>query len=336
MDLLCACLMVKNEVSQVQRTIESINKVADCIVVLDTGSTDGTLDLIKKLSNLRLYTFERDFVDFATSRNLLLTLAREHSNCKYMLLLDANEQLIDKDGDLREFLQHTEADLIEIKYLLKKGDAKLSYMRPSIISMNRDIQYDMPVHEYIQYKRSLKVCSDLLTRKIYLYQDRDQDKSSDERYVRDIQVLQQYLETHKDNTRAIYYLAKTFFTLENYEESLEWYKKRIEFEPCTLSDEEEIYQSYLKCIELFLLKKNYTNAKLFLDKSIKDNRIESFILYSKYYELQDDYANAYTHIIKACSFRKPINVDTLQIAESVYDTYRWVKLYELSGKVGIA
>ncbi|HDJ0859262.1 TPA: glycosyltransferase family 2 protein, partial [Escherichia coli] len=47
-----ACMVVKNEVDIIEYTLEQALKWADYILVLDNNSTDGTTDVIKKMSEL--------------------------------------------------------------------------------------------------------------------------------------------------------------------------------------------------------------------------------------------------------------------------------------------
>ncbi len=45
---LSLCMIVKDEIDCLQRCIDSVKDIVDEIVIVDTGSTDGTLDLAKK------------------------------------------------------------------------------------------------------------------------------------------------------------------------------------------------------------------------------------------------------------------------------------------------
>jgi glycosyltransferase involved in cell wall biosynthesis len=59
--------IVKNESHCILKMLESAMKISDAIVIADTGSTDGTQDLIKKFgeeNNIPTYVVERPFDDF--------------------------------------------------------------------------------------------------------------------------------------------------------------------------------------------------------------------------------------------------------------------------------
>jgi glycosyltransferase involved in cell wall biosynthesis len=82
------CMIVKNEERVLGRCLASVRDVADEIVVVDTGSTDGTLDIAREFGATVL---RHDFagMDFSVARNLALDAARGD----FALVLDADEAL---------------------------------------------------------------------------------------------------------------------------------------------------------------------------------------------------------------------------------------------------
>ena len=86
---LSAVLIVKNEAEHIERCLRSVAPVVDEIVVVDTGSTDGTPDIIAGLGlNVKLGSFEW-CDDFGAARNAALELA----TCDWALWIDADEEL---------------------------------------------------------------------------------------------------------------------------------------------------------------------------------------------------------------------------------------------------
>ena len=56
------CMIVKNEEKFIQGCLESVKSIVDDIIIVDTGSTDGTLDLIRPFNpKIFHYTWNNDF-----------------------------------------------------------------------------------------------------------------------------------------------------------------------------------------------------------------------------------------------------------------------------------
>jgi GT2 family glycosyltransferase len=84
---LSVCLIVRNEEQFLPRCLASIKPVAHQIVVLDTGSTDRTVEIAREFG-AEVHRFEW-CDDFAAARNACL----EHATGDWILQLDADEEL---------------------------------------------------------------------------------------------------------------------------------------------------------------------------------------------------------------------------------------------------
>lgn len=85
-------MIVKNEAASITKTIESVHGVVDRYCILDTGSEDNTVALIKSaFGSTPGHVFTEPFVDFATTRNRVLQLAGKE--CQYTLMLSGDEYL---------------------------------------------------------------------------------------------------------------------------------------------------------------------------------------------------------------------------------------------------
>ncbi len=85
---LSLCIIARNEEHNLGRAIRSFDGVADEIVVLDTGSTDGTIHLAESLGARVVQWPWRD--DFSAARNEVFG----HAQCEWIFLLDADEELL--------------------------------------------------------------------------------------------------------------------------------------------------------------------------------------------------------------------------------------------------
>lgn len=84
---LSVCLITRNEASRLAAAIESVRAVADEIVVNDTGSTDGTIELARSLG---ANVFSSEWTDdFAAARNA----CQSHAHGEWIFWLDGDERL---------------------------------------------------------------------------------------------------------------------------------------------------------------------------------------------------------------------------------------------------
>ncbi|MBV8084409.1 MAG: glycosyltransferase [Chloroflexi bacterium] len=91
--LLSVCLIVRDEERNLERCLTSLRPLAADVVVVDTGSRDGTPALAKRLG-ARLFTFAW-IDDFAAARNASLA----HARGKWIMWIDADEELAQAHPD---------------------------------------------------------------------------------------------------------------------------------------------------------------------------------------------------------------------------------------------
>ncbi len=85
-------MIVKNEASVIRRCLDSVLPIINRWVIVDTGSTDGTQDIIRAhLKNLPGELHERPWRDFAFNRSEALALARRQAD--YTFIIDADDAL---------------------------------------------------------------------------------------------------------------------------------------------------------------------------------------------------------------------------------------------------
>ena len=87
------CMIVKNEQDTLPRCLDSVQGLIDEIVIVDTGSTDRTVEIAKTYTD-RVETFPW-CDDFAAARNFSFSLARK----EYCLWLDADDVFLPDDRE---------------------------------------------------------------------------------------------------------------------------------------------------------------------------------------------------------------------------------------------
>lgn len=143
------CMIVKNEAPIIRRCLENVQPLADYVLIVDTGSTDGTQAAIHRFLHERSVpgeVIEEPWRDFAYNRSFALQKLREHRDIDYGLMIDADEVLVYEPGfEPKRFKQGLTLDLYDIE--TRYGN--ISYTRPQLFSNRLDFCYKGVLHEYL-------------------------------------------------------------------------------------------------------------------------------------------------------------------------------------------
>src|SRR6185295_6718114 len=80
----------KDERRNIRACIESVQAIADEILIADSGSTDGTLDIVRDIGGCRI--IEREYINSANFKNWAIPQAKH----EWVLVLDADERITPK------------------------------------------------------------------------------------------------------------------------------------------------------------------------------------------------------------------------------------------------
>lgn len=223
-DMIAVLIMVKNEADSIRFTIESTKVHFDEVIVFDTGSTDDTINIIRKTcakNKQKLHLKEGQFKSFPESRNEALEFAEKATLCAYILMMDAGDEF-KTSIPKREFCDmfksvpaHLAFDIgiIKQKWLDSTSKGLSDHFDCRLIKNNKGIRYDLrfPVHE--QVSNASQLVSSNFGDNFYLYQDRIKyGGSSTRRYARDIELLSKAVV----NKRNLYFLAQSYMSVEDF------------------------------------------------------------------------------------------------------------------------
>lgn len=220
---ICLCMIVKNEEGYIEKCLESVKESIDYVYILDTGSEDKTGDIIKnwcRNNKIEHKIDTKEFTTFCEMREKAFLGAKKKYESDYILLLDAKQRL--KGKIEKNELKKDGYDILQIFH-------NISYMNIRLIKGNLNWKCKGVVHEYWECPR--EATRGILKNVEIVYSDK-KEKSEDRK-----QKIKHYLElmlnavkTEKDEfliSRYIFYIANSFFDLENYEKAIEYYDKRF-------------------------------------------------------------------------------------------------------------
>lgn len=234
--------IVKNESHCILTMLESAIKISDAIVIADTGSTDGTQDMIRKFgedNNIPTYVFERPFDNFEKSRNFGMEKAREvvkelgwNPNDCWTWWCDADETIVvDSKFSKNQFNK----DLFMINTYI----GQMKYTRNTFARVSKPFRFYGPVHEFI-------VCDDKnitsgLAENIHVdvkMIGASWQGNIPAKYKSHAFELEKYIDADRTDPRWIFYTAQSYHDSasipDNREEneerlrrSIKYYKERV-------------------------------------------------------------------------------------------------------------
>jgi hypothetical protein len=242
------CMIVKDEARVIARCIESARRLIDFVLIVDTGSTDGTQDAIRaclRETGLPGEVIDEPWQDFATNRSSALTRLRAHKNIDYALINDADDQIIfDEEFDAAAFKARMTTDLYDVE--IRHGNIK--YHRPQILRNRLPFCYRGVLHEFVQsppggHSRETAIG-------FHVRYGGDGARSQDpQKFVRDAALLERALETEQDAfliARYTFYLGQSYRDAGEPERALAAYLRR----PALGFWDQEIFVSLLNAARL--------------------------------------------------------------------------------------
>jgi glycosyltransferase involved in cell wall biosynthesis len=215
--MIALVLMVKDEAPRLPRLLDSVKGLIDCVIALDTGSSDGTLELLEKIG---AHIKRSMFRDFGKSRSELMKFACGKAD--WLLLLDADMTVRAVVPRPREDLEKR-LDPNVPAYFLQMGDGMI-YWVPRLVRGDRAWKFEGATHERlvgVERENAIKLPG--------LVVEHHFDGSSRRtKFERDLELLLLEHEEHPDNPRTVFYLANTLRDLGERAEALLYYLKRIE------------------------------------------------------------------------------------------------------------
>jgi tetratricopeptide (TPR) repeat protein len=216
---ICLSMIVKNECAVIERCLRSVKPWVRAWAISDTGSSDGTQDIVRKfMADLPGELIERPWVDFSTNRNQALELARKHGD--YALIIDADE-ILEADADFAWGALGAPGYLLELVYGITR------YRRVAVPRLDAEWRWQGVLHEALVSPRAAQA-QFLPGLRIRVHSDGARSQqSATEKFSHDAQVLRDALKNEPDNARYAFYLAQSLRDAGQLAESISAYEKRV-------------------------------------------------------------------------------------------------------------
>ena len=311
---LCLCMIVKNESTILTECFDSFVNYIDYWVICDTGSNDGTQDVIQKYfkeHNIPGELYEDTWVDFAHNRTLAFKRAK--NKAKYCFVIDADDRIAGK------LVIPPGNDYL--KFRLKIHLKNLEYYRTQIFRNDLDWKYVGVVHEYPCLVNPTALTNKYKTGSLDecvinagTFGNRSKHKLS--KFDRDIVLLKKGLIDEPKNDRYHFYLAQSYKENGNNKQAIIWYKKRVELGGW----DEEVYHS-LYSIGVCKERSNCNFEKEVLYDYLKafnyrKTRLEALYQIVRYYRTNDKFTEAFSYGLMG--YELPYPKDLLFVEKDIH------------------
>lgn len=286
----------KNEEKNITEWYESM-KEADEIIVLDTGSTDNSLNIMKKLPKIQLYQEKIIPWRFDVARNLSLSYVSKDTDI--CVCTDIDERF--EKGWRNHLEKSWTKNTTRGKYLYnwsfnKEGQPGTTFYLNKIHNRN-NYKWINPVHEVLS---TTKVEHEIIIPEIVLnhYQDYTKSRSS---YL---PLLELSVKENPQNDRNVHYLGREYMYYKEWDKCIETLHRHLLLQSSTWKDE--------RCASMRYIAYSYYN-KNYLEESAMWYKLaisEAPYLREPYFDLgyfyysQKDYHNSEIYLKKALKIKE--------------------------------
>ena len=297
-NLINLCIMVKNGGELFEKMlIENIN-IIDRWTILDTGSTDNTVDNIKKIlvGKKKGNLYQEPFINFRESRNKCLDLAKE--TCKFNLMLDDTYTI---KGDLRGFLNEVRGDQFANSFSLYLLDSSMKCVSNRLTKSKDNLRYIYTIHEIIQTENNTNARIPYDISYIFDSSNDYMMKRTNDRLKYDLECLYEMVKEYPNEPRHLFYMGQTYNLLKNYEKSAEYfYLRAFNKTDGFIEEKYDALFQYTNICE-FHLNKTWEHCEKYyiLCFELLPSRPEAFFFIGQHYYLNKQKDKAFEYFKKA-------------------------------------
>lgn len=215
---ICLNMIVKNESEVIEKCLASVKHLIDYWVIIDTGSKDGTQEVVKNfLKDIPGELLERPWVDFAHNRNEALLAAKDKAD--YLLFLDADEIWQYSENFFLPALDK-DAYFVQVRQL-----GAVDFKRLGLVNAHLEWKWNGVLHEVVESPLAktyttlsgvLNICNEM----------KGARSKNPDTYLKDAAVLEKGLKKEPKNSRYMFYLGQSYMAAGEYELALKAFEKR--------------------------------------------------------------------------------------------------------------
>jgi len=303
------CMITKDEQEFLEQCINSVKSAVDEIIVVDTGSTDKTKEIAKKLG-AKVFDFEFND-DFSEAKNFCISKASH----EYILSLDADEAVSEEDAArIKEIIkENADGFKFKIRNYFKAGIKTPAALNDSyeesknyagwheaelirLFKNKKDIYFTNIIHESVadsirKLNGKIKPADIVIHHFGFAVKQRSENKTK--KYI---QMQEKQIKLTPNNPKPYYELGAIYLGQDNCEKAVELFEKARQL---LKEDDILLIHKYLyhDLGRAYLKLKNLEKARHVFEKAqdIDQNNYSTQFFLGLICDEQEDYPNAVRH-----------------------------------------
>ncbi|MEG0857021.1 MAG: glycosyltransferase [Terrisporobacter sp.] len=259
------CMIVKDEEKNIGRCLKSVVNIVDEIIVVDTGSTDRTIEIAKEYgAKIYHHPWNNDFSD---ARNASL----EKATKDWILFLDADEEMLEDEGEKLKNAVSFNPNLDALHFRLVNIISNMDIGDAIVLRAFRnkpEYRFEGKMHEQvigcIEKNGGKTGASDIQIRH-YGYDPQYADINQKQK--RNIDLLNSYPESKRDGY-FYYSLGNEYARINENDKALDYYQKALDIP--IKKGERPVYVAYL----YLHISKVLNSSKKYIEEVQRLNKFE--------------------------------------------------------------
>jgi tetratricopeptide (TPR) repeat protein len=320
--ILSLCMIVKNEADQMGDCLALIRSVVDEIIVVDTGSTDGTREMAREMG---AQVFDYNWSnDFSAARNESIRRATGH----YILWLDADDRMDPKEiNKLREMKAGLPLDRLKAYYLLVESasplDGESSFYQLRLFPNKPGVCFEGRVHEQVNFslqRLGIPLENAAIRIRHTGYEDLSAIKG---KYERNWSIQQAELAENPDSVIFHFYAARTLAGMNRHQEAINHIQKITENRFVQKKEKTFYLHAAIFLGKSYLQIKDFPKAQALFERLVNeypDNPIVHYGLGESYYSA-GEYAQACFPLRHSMTLPLEVTIFPVNTDRFVYDQF---------------
>ncbi len=318
---LSLCMIVKDEERFLPMCLDSIKDYVDEIIIVDTGSTDNTVEIAKRY-NAKIYHHPWEN-SFSKARNYSL----KYATSDWIIWIDADEEVDERDAHkLKDVIRDDEVNVIYLPMFNRPigGKAVSVFSSEKIFRNHIGIHFEGIVHNNLKYSGLSKN----VNIKLYHYGYNQGEKQMEKKFERTSSLLRLQIKDDPENPTPHHYLAISCLERKKYEECIKEALESIRlFELKNSNSQSRLLSYYTACVAFYRIK-DLDNAEEYALKAINfyPDYLDAHCILSSIYFLRKEYDKCVESTTKYLKLLESLNSDPSKAMVIPYNTLQHARL----------